>query len=147
MLGQLPHIAPIVLTNETVIYDGDEEVARITGTDITIRQPDGALEQRKLHDNLVLVDGTNFNAAMMFGTPRVDIGVCRLCRRPPYTFPFCKRPTHGLVRLARAKACVCGTLCCPKHRHRCADGRYRCPKCTWRWRLRQCIVWIFCVQE
>ena len=147
MSGQPFQLAPIVLTNETVIYDGDEEVARIKGSDITIRHPNGALEQRKLHDNLLLVDGTNFNAAMMFSTPRVDIGVCRPCRRPPYTFPFRKQPTHGLMRLTRAKTCACGVLCCPKHRHRCADGRYRCPRCLWRWRLRQSIVWVFCSPE
>ena len=128
--------APIVRMTETIIRDGDEVIAHLTAKEMTLRYPDGRIEQRKSHENILLADGTSFNAAMTFARPPVQIGACRLCRQPPYMFPFREQPTHGLVRLARAKTCVhnnCGALCCPKHRTLCSDGRYRCTRCARKW--------------
>lgn len=147
MAQQHFQIAPIIRSTETVVRDGDEEIARFTATEMTLRHPDGKIEHSRLHENLILSDGTSFNAAMMFAQPPVQIGVCRLCRRPPYTFPVRDRPTHGLVRLTRAKTCAhrhCGSLCCPKHRTRCSDGQYRCTRCARTWFWWELILGIFC---
>lgn len=131
--------APIIRTVETVFYDNDGYVVmRLSATQMTLHHPDGRIEQRKINDNLVLADGSTWNAAMLLAQPPVPIGVCGLCRKPPYTFPWRAKPTHGLVRLSRAKTCQCGTLCCPAHRVRCADGQVRCLRCahTWSWKER-----------
>ncbi|MBL1216577.1 MAG: hypothetical protein D8M59_03695 [Planctomycetes bacterium] len=140
---------PVIRSTDNVIYDNDgTEILRITASEMTIQMPDGTLEHRKKHENLILADGTSWNAAMLYAQPPVQIGACAQCRKPPYSFPFRAKPSHGLVRLTRAKTCPdCGTLTCPKHRTRCSDGRFRCTVCARKWRLRESILGLFFVTE
>lgn len=142
--SQGPALPPIIRTVETVFYESDgSEVLRLSARQLTLHHPDGSIEQRKINDNLVLVDGSTWNAAMLLAQPPVAVGICELCRRPPYMFPARAKPTHGLVRLSRAKACTCGTLCCPRHRRRCADGQIRCAHCARRWSWKERVLSLF----
>jgi hypothetical protein len=128
--------APITRTVETIIRGPDGiEIRRVSAGHITIRHPDGRIEQRKLNENIVLVDGTNWNAGMLYGSNPIEIGACHLCRRPPYVFPLRDPPCAGLLRLSNAETCECGALCCGKHRRLCSDGEYRCTRCArwWFW--------------
>ena len=125
---------PITRITDTVIRDiNGEEVLRISTTKMTVRLPDGSVETHTSHDNIITVDGSTWNFAML--AAKIYLAVCPLCRRPPYTFPFSKRPNHGLLRLSRAKTCVCGALCCAAHRKLCLDGRWRCLRCARRYSL------------
>lgn len=140
MRAQQFHVAPIERYLDTVIYHDGEEIVRITATEMTMRHPDGHSEHRKLHPNTILDDYSNFNPAMMFGQNPVELAICPLCRRPPYTFPLRDRPKVGLIRLSNAKRCAqpgCGVLCCPRHRRLCSDGHYRCTRCARKWRIAQ----------
>lgn len=121
----------IVESVETVILDQNgDELLRIAAREITILQPgSNDVTKTKIHENIVLVDGTNWNAAMLFSQPPVHIAACRICRDPPWTFPCRERPSHGLMRLTKP-VCPCGQLCCPRHLRRCSDGRSRCLRCT-----------------
>jgi hypothetical protein len=146
ILANIPAV-PILRSTDTVVRDTDgEEVVRLSATEFTVRYPDGRLESRKLHENLVLCDGTSFNASMLFANPPVQIGVCRYCRRPPYRFPWREAPTHGVLRLTRARTCSghrCAVLCCSRHRMLCSDGRYRCLRCSRRWAWKEFVLGIF----
>jgi len=124
--------APIIRTTDTIVRDVDgNEIARFGAHEWTLWHPDGTIEHRKHHENIVLVDGTSWNVSMLLGQNPVQIGACQLCRQPPFRIGRRDRPTHGLVRLTRAKTCCdCGALCCPKHRRRCPDGRFRCTTCA-----------------
>lgn len=141
-----PAGAPIVRTTSAIFRCGDEEVARLTGQHFLIRHPSGKVEQLQLYDHLALPgDNTFLSAAMLTANPRVDLCCCWYCRHPPYSFPFREKATHGLMRLERAKSCAgphCGIICCSRHLRRGRDGRYRCPSCSWRWKLRRVFQWI-----
>ena len=141
---------PIVKTVEYVVKDGNEEIARITASEIMVRHPDGRTDHRKLHPNEVLDDGTSLNPAMLFGQDPVELAICRLCRNPPYRFPRRARPRVGLIRLSNAKRCAnkhCGVLCCPKHRVLCSDSRHRCTSCARAWFWRQLFLGCFFTEE
>ena len=137
--------APIIRTTHTDLLDVDgERIIRFGAQEWTLWHPDGTLEHRKHHESIVLVDGTNWNVSMLFGQNPVQIGACHLCRHPVFKVGGRDRPTHGLVRLTRAKTCCdCGALCCPKHRKRCSDGRYRCIRCARRRSIRDFFIDIF----
>jgi hypothetical protein len=138
------HAGPILRATDTIIRDiNGEIIATLTAEEMTVHYPDGRVVNRKKLENIELVDGTGFNAGMMLANPPVQIGVCHFCRHPPYTFPVRDKPTHGLIRLSRAKTCTCGMLCCRKHRQLCRDGIVRCPPCTRRWFWKEAVLGIF----
>ena len=140
--------APVISQTESVIHDKNgDEILRLGASEFTMRFPDGRIERHKVSESIILADGTNFNVGMMYTSPPIQIGVCSLCRRPPYSFPFRDTPSHGLVRLTRAKTCTCGALCCTRHRRLCSDGRYRCLPCARRWSWKEAVLSIFFAKE
>lgn len=146
MTPNQPGGAPIIRITEAVVMDGDEVVLRLRGTQVLIRNPGGKTEQRRSYENILLADNTSFNAAMLAAQPPVVLCCCRLCRHPAYSFPWREKPNHGLIRLDRAKNCAggCGALCCAKHRVHCSDRKYRCTRCSRKWRLAQGLLRFLC---
>ena len=140
--------APVISQTDSVIRDGNgEEILRIGASEFTVRAGDGSVRRHKVSENIVLADGTNFNVGMMYTNPPIQIGVCSLCRRPPYSFPFRDARSHGLVRLTRARTCTCGALCCMKHCKLCSDNRFRCLRCVRRWSWKEAILCVFFAKE
>ena len=122
-------------------------VLEIGSTESTLFDNNG-VQVIKTNDHICLVDGSNWSPVQLLMKPPVHVGVCELCRHRPYSFPFRANPTHGLVRLSRAKTCSqCGTLCCPSHQGLCADGKVRCVRCARRFRRRQLLVGLFFSQR
>jgi hypothetical protein len=131
---------------DTVVRElNGDEVMRISSNDITIFYSNGEHEKHREYDNIILADASIWNVAML--AAKIYLGVCSLCRRPPYTFPFRRRATHGLVRLSSAKACPCGVLCCPAHCRQGDDGVWRCLRCTRRFTVHRGIRSIFFHRE
>jgi hypothetical protein len=92
-----------------------------------IHEPDGSVSTRKLDTLIELMCGTMWHPGM---ADKVPVGVCTLCRQPPYTFPHREPPRHGIVSRKMARTCVdCGVLACPKHVLK-VDGRWRCVRCA-----------------
>ena len=142
-------IPPIIRENLTVLKDLDgTEILRVGLHETTIKQPgSGALEVYKTHDNIRLVDGSMWNAMMLMAKPPVNLAVCPWCRHPRWKFFGREQPTHGLLRLSRAKTCSCGQVACPRHRKLCRDGEYRCPRCASRWARNQLLLSLFFSKE
>lgn len=137
--GQLPGTASLY---DNTIYDerGNVIFKTVTGQYL-IHEPDGSMTSRSEGSTIELVDGTQWSPAQaaMKDNP-IRVGVCQLCREPPYQFPFRAKPRHGIVSLRRAKRCAgsgCGRLLCPQHRKMGSDGRWRCTVCARRhwWRM------------
>ncbi|MGD2111548.1 MAG: hypothetical protein PVI86_19400 [Phycisphaerae bacterium] len=140
--------APVISQTDSVIRDKNgEEILRIGAGEFTICYPDGRIERHKVSTNIILTDGTNFNVGMMYANPPVQVGVCSLCRHPPYSFPIRQAASHGLVRLTRARTCTCGTLCCVRHCKLCTDGRFRCLRCARKWSWKEVISRVFFAKE
>ncbi len=114
--------------NLTRITDQRGELVLELGTHETFIMVPGQLPiTQTINEDFVLSCGTVFNIDMMFTmNPPILIGTCDQCR-----YPTNKKdtPTHGIVTISRAKLCVCGTLCCPKHRKLGSDNKWRCIKC------------------
>lgn len=135
---------PVMRQTINVVRDRHGEIVlRTTASEWTLRTPDGALTNGRLHESIQLADGSAWNPAMVFGQNPILVGCCDRCRHPPFRFLRREQSTHGLVRLDRAKTCPCGTLLCPRHAYRCTDRRYRCPTCARRWQLREGLLGIF----
>lgn len=136
---------PVVRQTINVVRDPHGEVVlRTTASEWTLLSPEGVLTNGRLHESIQLSDGSAWSPAMAFTQNPIYVGCCDLCRHPPFRFPHREQPTHGLVRLDRARTCSgCGALVCPLHAHRCADRRYRCRRCYRRWRLQRRLLSIF----
>lgn len=150
MAKQLSQPRPIVKTVAYVVKDGDQEIARMTASEIIVRHPGGRIDQRKLHPIEVLDDNTGLHPTMLFGQNAAALAVCPLCCRPPYRFPRRDRPRAGLMCLENAKRCAgpkCGVLCCPKHRVLCSDNKYRCTRCARTWFWRQLLLGCFFAKD
>lgn len=132
-----PGGAPIIRVTEAVFLEGDEGLMSLSGTQHLIRHQNGTIEQRRRYENKLLADNTSINGAMLGGPQPAVLTRCELCVHPPYHFPYREKPTHGLIRLDRAKSCAggCGALCCARHRVHCSDKKYRCTRCARKWRL------------
>ena len=106
-----------------------ELILQIGFDDYIVVQPNRSISQYKISANIALVDGTFFNPSLLLAKPPIYIGVCELCRHPPFLGLGRKKATHGIVTLARARICAdCGLLCCPKHRSK-HSGDWLCPSC------------------
>lgn len=137
-------LGPIVQVTDHVVRDGHETVVCISNTKLTLRHPNGTIERRDRFESVVTEDGFSWHAGLLAANPPVYVGVCRLCRHPPYTFPWRARPRMGLVLMEAAEQCTCGALVCGKHRRLCRDGQYRCLPHAWRWRLRDFLLSLLC---
>jgi hypothetical protein len=130
--GQAPGTAS--LYDNTVYDEHGNVILQVVSGQYLLTSPDGTVTSRSVSSTIQLVCGLQWapsHAAMR--DHAVRIGVCMLCREPPYRFPFRRRPRHGLVSLRRAKRCAsCGRLICPQHRTMGPDGRWRCIVCA-RW--------------
>lgn len=135
---------PISQVTQSVVWDRQgREVVCFTAGEWTLVLGDGSIEHRKTNETLALEDGSAWAPAMAFAQNPVHAACCDICRDPPFGFLRRERRSHGLVRLERAKTCVCGACTCPRHRQRCSDRRYRCPRCYRKWRFRQLLLGIF----
>lgn len=139
---------PVHRIIHNVVRDTDgSEVLRTTAQTVMITHGDGKVEHHQLFENVLLADGTNWNASML-DKPEGQLGVCACCREPTYRFPMRSQPTHGLIRLAYAKICVeCGQLTCSKHRKLGSDGKWRCIRCAPRAKARGLLSAIFFAEE
>lgn len=126
------NLAPIIRRSLNVIRDEAGTPVVLIGTHEITCQTNGEIQVFKQFDTIVLADGSCVGVASLLGKPGIDLGLCRLCRNPPYTFPHRRRPTHGLVRLDRAHTCSCGAVICTRHAKFGSDGRWRCIPCA-RW--------------
>ena len=107
-----------------ILWDAEgRPVLEVWDSEYVIHEPGPSVSSRKLSNLLQLMCGTVWHPRML---DKVPVGVCQLCREPPYTFPRRSRPRHGIVSRKMARICVdCGTLACPKHIRQ-VDGAWRC---------------------
>jgi hypothetical protein len=125
--------------------DRGQPILDISAGEYMVHEPDGSITIRKENHSILLMDGLEWNPAM---AAAIRIGCCELCRNPPRGLFSRERPRHGLVSMAKAKRCAeCGLLLCPRHRHRGADERWRCPACGRSRRLRDLVLDIFFSRE
>ena len=117
-------------STKTVIWDANGQAVIAIGLDeYIITKPDGSIESHRYSHNIVLVDGTSWNPGMLTANPPIYIGVCEQCRGFSVSLLGIRKPSHGIMTLARAKLCTdCGTPCCPRHRKLGSDNKWRCPK-------------------
>lgn len=111
-----------------ILWSSDgQPILEMWSSDYMIHEPDGSISTRKLNTAIELMCGTMWHPGI---ADRIPIGVCQLCRQPPYTFPFRERARHGIVSRKMARTCVdCGRLACPKHIRQ-VDGAWRCVQCA-----------------
>jgi len=150
MPPQRPIIAPPASYTQTIIRDVDgTPILEIGYSDYMVTNPDGSLTQHKVAENLMLVDGTIWNAGMMASKPPVLLGCCDDCRHPPLRGMRRDAPTHGLVSLKRARHCRdCGKLACPRHITRvAATNAWRCLSCAKKHRLGSWLRSVFFTYE
>ena len=135
----------------TIYYDDEgQSVLEIGAGQYILHFQDGTEVDRKTSQSFQLECGLQFTPAMSHGQQPVLIGICQLCRRPPYRFPFRKAVKHhGLVSMARSRRCRrCGKLLCPNHYRRCRDNRYRCiSPCTNIYNIRRLVRRLFFTVE
>ena len=131
------NFTPPSTISRTVLRDvHGEAILELGLDDYMVQHSDGSITQHKISTNIQLVDGTQWNPGMLVTNPPVYIGVCELCRNPPFLGLGRERPTHGICTLARAKMCTdCGLLCCPRHRSKLGED-WLCPSCRRRHRFR-----------
>ena len=108
-------------------------ILEVTQKEYVVKESDGPLTAYSEYDNIILEDGLAWTPSMLGQKPPIRIAVCDICRRKR------KPKTHGLVSVTGARLCVCGKLCCPKHRRQSSrDHKWRCPTChggSQRWQL------------
>ena len=109
-------------------------ILEVTQKEYVVKESDGPLTAYSEYENIILEDGLGWNPSMMGQKPPVRIAVCDICRKKR------KPKTHGLVSVAGGRLCVCGKLCCPKHRRQSSrDHKWRCPTCHHR-HIAKCIL-------
>ena len=115
---------------EALLLDVDGVIVVRPGSGTyTVTLPDGSTTEHQFTDFLQTVDGVSWSPHMLQAQEPVLLVCCDRCRRPP----LFRRPSHGLVTQPAARRCArCGKSCCPTHRRRCADRRFRCINCA-RW--------------
>ena len=101
-------------------------IADIDGTPVlevgrheyTVTHRDGSITNRNINQSIRLVCNTVWSPLS-----KIPVGICSQCRG----LSLFARKTHGIVAISRAKECAeCGTLCCPRHRKKGRDGKWRC---------------------
>jgi len=135
--GQAPGTAS--LYDNTVYDEHGNVILQVVSGQYLVTTPDGTVTSRSVGSTIELVDGTQWSPAQAAVKDNpIRVGVCILCRHPPYQFPRRQKPRHGLVSLRRAKRCAsCGRLICPHCRKMRTDGKWRCIVCYRRhwWRM------------
>jgi len=119
---------------QTVIWNDDgNPILEVSEGEYVVHKPDNSIIIQHSNNSIQLMCGQFWQP----GPKALPLGVCELCRNPPYRFPFRKKPRHGLVSLKYSKYCSggCGRLLCPSHAHLCKDRRYRCPSCARKYRF------------
>jgi hypothetical protein len=126
------NIGPPSVFTRTELYDPDGRLfMRIGFNAYFVRNGVGDLEQHRISENILLMDGSYWNPSMLLTKPPVLIGTCLLCRDPPFVGLSRDPPRHGIVALGRAKTCAsCSALCCPRHFKKCPGGKYLCLPCA-----------------
>ncbi len=134
----------MVDTRVTTVRDGYGQVIVEVGyTDTRYLGINGSIESRRNTDTLTTSCGAVWSPVQLLAKPPRFIGICDQCRDPPFRAWGMERATHGIVLMSNAKLCTCGTLCCPRHRSMCADGKWRCMACAKRFRRRGWLTWLF----
>jgi hypothetical protein len=144
MARQPFNFAPPQTFSRTVLCDIDGEVVLDIGyTDFTV-QTNNIIQQYQIGAYIQTVDGRQWSPIQLRSQPPVYVGICSLCRKPPFRWWGHEKPTHGVVTLQSAHTCVeCGQLCCPRHFRKGRDGNYRCRPCSSRRRLKAKVKSIF----
>ena len=120
----------------TTITDIDGTVVLEIGShEYTVTKPGGSIIHRNINQITQLVCGTGWSPLS-----KILVGICSQCREPR----LFTRKSHGIVAISRSKPCTeCGTLCCPSHRKRGRDLKWRCLKHYKAYRLKNLIRPIF----
>ena len=147
MAKQPLNFRPPNTVSRTVLLDIHGEIILEIGfDDYMVLQPDGSITQHKISTNIQLVDGTQFNPSILI-TKMPYLGVCEICRHPPFSGLGREKATHGIVTLARTKTCKnCGLLCCLRHVSK-LSGDWLCPSCQRKRRLKGFLGAIFFSKE
>ena len=128
----------------TVLSDDQgNPMVQMSAGEYMVHNPDGSITVLRENRSIQLMCGLQWYPGMTDGQKIISVGVCELCRNPPYTFPLRNKPRHGLVSMDRARQCSgCGLLLCPRHQSR--HGRQTfCPSCSRRYRLKNVLLRIF----
>lgn len=128
-----PPGAPNNNTLNTITDVNGNIVMQIRQDEYVVVSNDNSVTSYAHYKSITLVCGTVWNPTMMFAKPAVLVGVCGVCRQ----HGLFKKRTHGLVAMHMAKLCVCGKLCCPQHRRLGKDGKWRCPVCHNKYRMKK----------
>ena len=144
MAKQPPNFSPPQVFSQTILCDIDgQAIIDIGYRDYSVHTPNG-LEHHQIGTCIQTVDGRQWSPLQLRAQPPVHVGVCTLCRKPPFRWIGRESPTHGIVTLQQARTCVdCGKLCCPKHFKRGRDGKYRCRPCSSKRRFKAKLKSIF----
>jgi hypothetical protein len=144
MAARTPILPPASEEIRTLLYDRNgEPILQVSASKQIIQDPVRGMIAQTLNSSIELSCGMQWHPGLLNGPQAVLIGVCEICRHPPYRFPRRERPTHGIVSLQAACRCVCGLLVCPRHAMQCDDGRWRCPRCASRYRLGRFFLGLF----
>lgn len=118
-------------TVATITDSKGKVIIEIRQEEYLIIGKDGSITSYSLYNNIILEDGMAWSPALLSGPKPIHIGACDICRSRR------RSKSHGLVAMAHARLCVCGKLCCPKHRRQGADEKWRCPSCAHKYSVKR----------
>lgn len=138
MARQPLNIAGVDQIWQTILWDDEgKPLLEVSASEYVIHEPKGKVTIRRSTSSIQLMCKRFWRP----GPKAEPLGVCELCRKPPYKFPFREKPKHGLVTLKYAKQCFgsCGRLLCMKHAKR-IHGRFYCPSCAAKYRAKRILT-------
>ena len=140
MARQPLNIAGVDQIWQTVLFDDDgKPILEVSDSEYVVNGPNGEVTIKRLNSSIQLMCNSQWHP----GPDAEPLGVCELCRKPPYKFPFRDKPKHGLVSLKYARRCsrCYSRLLCPKH-VRIIDRRFYCPSCALICRLKRLFIFL-----
>lgn len=133
--------SPVGTRTETVVRDAQgNPIESFVVTEELSLGPNDQPQLLRHHEMVINENGRGVYPALATANPPIYLGQCGLCPNPPWTFPFRRRPTTGLVTMdmdSTAHCTSCGLLLCPSHQRE-IDGSVLCIVCARRskfWRF------------
>ena len=123
---------------QVTFYDDESRpiLTVVSSSEYTIHHPDGSETEVKDSQFIQTVTGQTVHTSALFGPNALQLGVCWLCRRPPWSLFGRSRPTtHGLVLIGKerggARRCQrCKRLLCGQHQQWVAGRPYCVSPCA-----------------
>ena len=141
MARQPLNIAGVDQIWQTILLDDEgKPLLEISAGEYIVHGPKGEITIRRSNCSIQLMCKQLWHP----GPKAEPLGVCELCRKPPYKFPFREKPKHGLVTLKHANYCSgsCHLLLCPKHA-RYINDQFYCPSCAAKYRAKHVMTSLF----